>query len=226
MKWGVSAVHHQLMVVQWGLEPEPENFDQQINVYYQWLATRNPLWVERGVFSSLCLKGKNVMELSCGDGFNTRNFYSLRSNKVIACDYNKKALQTAQKKNNADNISYLLADIRTEMPIGQFENIIWDAAIEHFTEEEIAGILYNIKLRLTPDGILSGYTILERKEKQLSHHEHEFKDKEELGRLLNPHFKNVTVFETVWPERHNLYFWASDSVLPFDPTWEGKWNTS
>jgi len=30
------------------------------------------------------------------------------------------------KKNSAHNISFVLADIRNNMPAGQFENIIWD----------------------------------------------------------------------------------------------------
>jgi hypothetical protein len=42
----------------------------------------------------------------------------------------------------------------------------------------------------------------------------------DLKRFLSPHFKNVTVFETVYAERHNLYFWASDSVLPFSDHWQ------
>jgi len=107
------------------------------------------------------------------------------------------------------------------MPEGKFENIIWDAAIEHFTPTEIAKILEGIKSRLTDDGILSGYTIVERTDgtKSLSQHEYEFKSKEDLLRFFTPHFRNVTVFETEYPERHNLYFWASDGVLPFGPGW-------
>jgi len=140
----------------------------------------------------------------------------------MACDYNKKALETAEKKNAAENITYLLADIRNDMPTGIYDNIIWDAAIEHFTLLEISSILGNIKLRLRKDGILSGYTIVEKDTgKQLSHHEHEFKSKEELRDILKPFFKNVVVFETVYPDRHNLYFWASDSIVPFDKEWSG-----
>ena len=53
---------------------------------------------------------------------------------------------------------------------------MWDAAIEHFTEEEIARILGGIREQLTPEGILSGYTLveLESVEKHLRQHEEEF----------------------------------------------------
>ena len=104
---------------------------------------------------------------------------------------------------------------------GYYENIIWDAAIEHFTDMEIKNILSDIKKRLTPDGILSGHTVVEREDgqKQLSHHEYEFKNKEDLLRYLSPFFSNVLVFETKYPSRQNLYFWASDSEIPFGHGW-------
>lgn len=220
-KW-VSSAHKRLFKVQWDLAPSPEHFDHHIDLFYQWLATRNSLWLERGAFGSLTLKGKKLLELACGDGFNARNFYSLRSESVIACDFDSTAIATATSKNQADNIEFLLADIRTQMPEGEFDNIVWDAAIEHFTETEIDDILKNIKTRLAGGGILSGYSIVERDDgvKHIHQHEYEFKSKEDLLRFFQPHFKNVKVFETIFPTRHNLYFWASDGVLPFDDAWQ------
>lgn len=219
-RYWVSGAHHQLMSVQWGIPPQPEHFDHHIDLFYQWLKSRNSLWLERGVIGSLSLKGGRVLELACGDGFNAKNFYSLRSSHVIACDFDPKAIMTAIMKNSAPNIEFILADIRTDMPEGKFENIIWDAAIEHFTPVEITQILDGIKTRLHENGILSGYTIVERTDgKSLSLHEYEFKDKEDLLNFLSPHFNNVTVFETIYPSRNNLYFWASDGMLPFNNDW-------
>ncbi len=217
----VSSAYKRLMNVQWSLLPQPEHFDHHIDVFYQWLATRNSLWLERGVLGSLVLQGGNLLELACGDGFSARNFYSLRSHHVIACDFDPGAIKIARKKNSAPNVEFVLADIRTDMPQGEFKNIVWDAAIEHFTPEEIRNILRNIKKRLVDNGILSGYTIVERANGNISltHHEYEFKSKEDLLRFLSPYFKNVTVFETIYPTRHNLYFWASDGSLPFREDW-------
>lgn len=223
----VSNAHKRLMAVQWQCPPNPEHFDHHIDLYYFWLSTRNSLWVERGVFGSLALQGGEVLELSCGDGFNARNFYSLRSKHVIACDFDIKAIETARSKNSAPNVDFVLADIRTAMPAGEFENIVWDAAIEHFTTEEIEKILKGIKSRLTVNGIVSGYTIVERTDgtKSLPQHEYEFKNKEDLLRFFTPHFKNVTVFETIYTVRHNLYFWASDGRLPFRNDWSSAVST-
>jgi len=216
-----SGAHKRLMAVQWGIPAHPEHFDHNIDLFYAWLSTRNSLWLERGVFGSLALKGGSLLELSCGDGFNAKNFYSLRSKQVVACDFDPKAIGTANRKNNAPNVKFVLADIRSDMPQGSFDNIVWDAAIEHFTEEEIDKILNDIKSRLTEHGVLSGYTIVEKQDgtKSLSEHEYEFKSKEDLMRFFTPHFRNVKVFETLYPSRHNLYFWASNGHLPFSSAW-------
>lgn len=219
--WTKSA-HWHLMMASWRIPPQPENFDHQIDQFYLWAASRNPQWVERGIYGALALKGGNLLELCCGDGFNARNFYSLKSRQVVACDFDPKVIGVAKRKNSAGNVKFSVADIRTQMPDGQYENIVWDAAIEHFTETEIQNIMGNIKSRLTLDGILSGHTLVEREDgqKHLSHHEYEFKSKDDLLRFLAPFFANVTVFETIYPGRHNLYFWASDSDVPFGSEWQ------
>jgi SAM-dependent methyltransferase len=219
-RWASSA-HARLMAVQWSLPPQPEHFDHHNDLFYWWLKSRNSLWLERGIYGALALKGGKVLELACGDGFNARNFYSIRSERVVACDFDPRALATARRKNSAPNVEYVLADIRTAMPEGCFDNVVWDAAIEHFTLDETAKILRDIKQRLTRTGVLSGYTMVDRKDgtKFLTHHEYEFQGKEDLHQILVAHFKHVTVFETIYPSRHNLYFWASDAVVPFDRGW-------
>jgi cyclopropane fatty-acyl-phospholipid synthase-like methyltransferase len=177
----------------------------------------------------LALKPESVaLELCCGDGFNAYSFYSKRVKSIVAVDFNAKAIAYARRNFPAANISYRAADIRNEMPEGDFDNIIWDAAIEHFTEDEIANLMRAIRRRLDArGGILSGYTIVERDDgkKHLHQHEYEFRSKDDLARFLKPHFRNVTVFETLYPERHNLYFWASDATIPFAADWTQKTGT-
>jgi SAM-dependent methyltransferase len=219
--WAASA-HHRLHRVQWGLAPTPEHFDHSIDLYAHWRQRRSSFWIERGVFGGIALKpNADLLELACGDGFFASQCFSARCRSVLACDFDPKAIETARRKNSAPNVIFLLADIRTAMPAGQFDNIVWDAAIEHFTPAEITAIMSNIRARLKNHGVLSGYTIVEKKDggKHLVHHEYEFRDKEDLRRFLSPHFRRVTVFETLHPERHNLYFWASDGPLPFDEDW-------
>jgi len=219
----ISAFAHSIqMKYEWGIRPQPEWFDHYCDQFYWFRKSRNPLWVERGTFGLLAIKqGANVLELCCGDGFNSYHFYSIRTSKIISVDFDKDAIWHAKTYNQAPNVEFKLCDIRNEMPEGSFDNIIWDAAIEHFTEEEINNIMKNIKIRLKLNGILTGYTIVELPsgKKSLSHHEREFKSKKDLKSFFEPHFKHVKVFETIYPSRHNLYFYASDGVLPFDDDW-------
>lgn len=220
-RW-VSSAHRRLFAAQWRIPPNPEWFDHDIDRFYQWSQTGNSLWVERGAFSSLALKMNGaLLELACGDGFNTKHFYSHRAQRVVAVDFDVSAIRTAKKKNNAPNVEYRLGDIREGIPNGPWDNICWDAAIEHFTEAEIVRIMKDVKANLAPSGILSGYTIVEREDghKHLDLHEYEFKGMEDLERFLSPYFRHSLVFETVFPSRHNLYFFASDDDIPFSATW-------
>ena len=216
--------HALQMKYDWKVPPQPEWFDHYCDQFYLFPKFGNPLWVERGTFGLLAMKqGAKVLELCCGDGFNSSHFYSIRAESIIAVDFDKDALIHAKKYNKRANVDFRFCDIRLGMPDGTFNNIVWDAAIEHFTELEIEAIMQAIKARLADKGIVSGYTILEKEsgEKHLTHHEYEFKSKEDLKRFFDPHFKYVKVFETQYPNRHNLYFYASDAVIPFNEGWDG-----
>lgn len=220
----INRFFHKIQfVLEWRVG-NPEYFEHQMDLNWQWHATRSAYPMERGVFSGFALgvetppKGA-TLDLCCGDGFYSYYFYSKRSAKVVGIDFDKKAISFARKNYlGAGNIDFVLGDIRTSIPDGPFENIVWDAAIEHFTESEIQSLVGRIKAVLKPDGILSGYTIVEPEHggKHLHQHEYEFHSKEDLARFLSPHFKNVHVFSTIYPERTNLYFYASNSLLPFE----------
>lgn len=216
---GLSAATHKLQfLIEWGVD-NPEYFDHEIDLNYYWPATRNSLPMERGVWSSFALKeGGSTLDLCCGDGFYSKMFYSLRSSTVTALDFDPEAIRWAKRNHKAPNVTYILGDIRSDIPDGPFDNIIWDAAVEHFTPKEIAALVARIKMVLSPGGIVSGYTIVEADhgEKHLHQHEYEFHDKEDLARFFAPHFKNVEVFQTVYPSRTNLYFYATDGLLPHE----------
>ena len=150
------------------------------------------LWTERGVYNVAGLKpGGNYLELCSGDGFNTFHYYRPFARSITAVDFDETALRHAREYNDAENIEFRKADIRTEFPVGQYDNILWDAAIEHFTEDEIASIMGNIKASLKPGGILSGYTLVEPEDggKHLHHHEREFHFKGRPSRVSDTLFQ-------------------------------------
>jgi len=160
-RW-VSSAYHRLFLVQWGIYPLPEFYEHKIGMFWAWGPTRQAYWVERGVFSLLTMKqGCKVLELCSGDGFNAHHFYSCRAGSVLAVDFDPKAISYARRNFKAPNVTYEVADIRTQMPDGPFDNIVWDGAIEHFTEQEILDLVGAIKKRLAPNGAVSGYTFVE-----------------------------------------------------------------
>ena len=216
-------MHKIQFFIEWKVD-NPEYFEHQMDLNYMWHKTRAAYPMERGVFSTFAIGNYLpptgiTLDLCCGDGFYSYYFYSKRSVKVTAIDFDPSAIKFAKVNyGHAGNIDYIVGDIRKDIPNGPFDNIIWDAAIEHFTEKEIKILVGRIKSVLKLDGILSGYTIVEREHggKQLNQHEYEFHNKEDLARFLAPHFKNLQVFSTSYADRINLYFYASDSLLPFE----------
>jgi cyclopropane fatty-acyl-phospholipid synthase-like methyltransferase len=176
--------------------------------------------VEQGVFSLLAIKpGSRILELCCGDGFNAHHFYAARSAKIYSMDLDPEAIRSAKSNFKNPKVTYVAGDIRKDIPDRKFDNVVWDAAMEHFTEDEIESIMGRINKVLTTDGVLSGYTIFEREDSHLSHHEHEYELhlKEDLACVLGKFFKKVRIFETKYASRHNLYFYAANtSNLPFE----------
>jgi len=211
-----AFTHFAQFAVQWGVHPRPEWFDHYLDQHWQFSAKNNGLWVERGVFSRMVLKpNSKMLEICCGDGFNARHFYSSAASSIIALDFDKDAIPHAKRFNSAPNISYVQQDIRDGLPPGPFDNIVWDAAIEHFTEAEIGKLMNELVGLLGSNGILSGYTLTEAADGRKGNvlHEYEFRDRDDLRRFFTPHFKFVKVWETIYPTRHNLYFVASQSPI-------------
>lgn len=220
----ISAFTHKVQYyIEWSSN-NPEHFDHFIDLNYQWMKNRSSFPMERGVFSSFALENNkdlygNTLDLCCGDGFYTYLFYSKRSRKVVGIDFDALAISSAKKNFPKTNIEFILGDIRRDIPEGPFRNVVWDAGIEHFTELEISNLMSRIKDVLENNGILSGYSIKEdhhHEGKMLHQHEYEFHSKEDLARFFQPHFKNVQIIETAYPERVNYYFYASDGQLPFE----------
>jgi SAM-dependent methyltransferase len=209
----------------WETAPIPEFNDHYINQYFLWPELKRSFWLEGPVITALAMKrGGRYLELCCGSGFNSDLFYSAMAGELVAVDFDPRAIELARRYHARDNVRYEVLDIRAELPAGPFDGIIWDAAIEHFTAAEIAGIVGQIFARLAPGALLSGYTVSETDSgRQHPDHEHEFRDMADLGAHLKPPFRHVRVFEsvhtTIAPARRNLMFFAGNDTLPFDAAW-------
>jgi len=208
-----------------GTNPIPEHFEHRIDQYL-W-RYRNSFWVERGVFNNICINANaRILELACGDGFFAHHFYSHLADSIECIDIEQQAIQYAKKYHSFRNkVQYYCEDIMTYIPKNTYTNIIWDAAIEHFSPEDIHSILKRYIKYLEPSGILSGYTLQEKESGILQHSDHlcEMRNKEHLASFFTPYFKNVLILETLSSERVNYYFFASNGPLPLTPGYQNKY---
>lgn len=213
LKLLISSTYRRMSWFEWNLRPKPSFYDHDADLYYGWKKSRNPMWLERGFFNLMVLKGGRVFEISCGDGFNTRNFYSLKSMHIDAIDLCQDAIRLAKRKNHAPNIQYTQGDIRNGISEKNYENIIWDFGypfLEFFSIIELKTIFEFVKGSLATGGIFSGSTqpFNVPIEKNI---QDESDGRKYLTQILLSHFSYCAVFETKYEERNNLYFWASDS---------------
>jgi SAM-dependent methyltransferase len=210
----------------WSVPPVPEFQDQFLNQFFVLHEFNRTFWLEGAVLCGLGIEpGKRVLELCCGMGWYTNYFYSPFASEIVAVDFDPRAIEMAQRFHQRPNIKYEIMDIRERFPSGQFASVIWDGAIEHFTGDEIDRIMQNMRSVMMEGAKLVGYTVAESAAApQLPMHETHFQGIAHLGSLLKRYFKHVRVFErlhlTITPPRHNLFFYASDGPLPFDPEWE------
>jgi SAM-dependent methyltransferase len=222
---GLTARAHSLQtLLEWEVLSHSDYFDHYLNLH-NWHASRNPMWTERGCFNLLAMKqGAEVLEICCGDGFNTYHYYSARAKRLLAVDHSPTAICHARKNHSAPNIEYRICNILDSCPEGKYDHIIWDDAAAFFTRNEIVELSHTMKTRLVELGIFSGCTYIEFPARvgQYPPDKTFFRSKEDLAALFSADFKNVKVFETIYPSRHNLYFFASDAVLPFDSGWNDQ----
>ena len=93
----------------------------------------------------------------------------------------------------------------------KYDVIIFNAAIEHFKEEQVFQILESCKKLISKKGLIFGYTLVEDEEHVFDHHELLFKTKNDLKKIINKNFKNVECFQSISETRHNLYFLAKNN---------------
>jgi SAM-dependent methyltransferase len=213
-----AASHHLQYKVEGFLRPSAEWFDHELDAQWQWPVRGRFTFLERGVLNALSIRpGAEVLELCCGDGFNTGRFYSARAGRVVAIDHNDAALANARRRHSRANVEYRSGDVLGELPQGPFDNVIWDSAMHHFTLAEAGEVLAAVHRALRKDGLLSGYTEIE--DTGYAYARTRFSDPQGLAALLEAEFPYVSVIETRDPLRRNLYFFAADEAraLPFDP---------
>lgn len=225
-----------LMMIEWGRNPSPEWMDHDQDYFYQARVKGETFFLERGVLPKILLseliKDKknlnslNILDLCCGDGFYSQFFLHDIAKNITMIDLDPKALIRSKKRKNklpflnGKNFNYINANIISDKIenillkkniLLKYDLIIFNAAIEHFKEEQVFEILNSCKKLMTKKGIIFGYTLVEDEDHVFDHHELLFKTKDDLKKLVNKNFNNVECFQSISQTRHNLYFLAKNN---------------
>lgn len=194
----------------------PLFFDHQIDLNYKWSSTQSPMWLKRGVLSNIQIQkfqNAKVLELGCGDGFNTFHFYCDKNvTSVLACDSCSKAIKFAKNHYKDSRIQFIEADIKevlTERD-DDYSNIICDAVINFFTLDEIRILLEQISRKLSVrNGVFSGTA--QRSDGNLwVHYATNFGSVEEFRDLLKEYFDVVEIYVEKDDGEECMYFAANN----------------
>jgi hypothetical protein len=152
----VGWTHFAQFALQWDIKPRPEWFDHFLDQYWQWGATNNSLWVERGVFSRVILKkNSRMLEICCGDGFNTT--HSTRARSISTRMQSPTPNDTIPRRTSPLSAGYpcCIAGGPFDTSCGMRRSSILPKRTRYHHGRD--------RRRLGPDGILSGYTLTEDK---------------------------------------------------------------
>lgn len=191
----------------WDGPPNPEWFNHEFDLAFFW-KWRLPYFFERGIYASEIVRGKDVLDLCCGDGSVSALFVSPLARSVVAVDFDPKAIRFARRRfGHHSNLKFETQDIRDlRLPKEAFDVCLWEAAIEHFTQAEMDSIIGSIKSIVRKGGTLHGHTIKRAEHESHHDHEYEFETLDELREFLHRYFDDVQVWERPYRERTNFYF--------------------
>jgi len=217
VRWLSYQTHRLQLLFHYAKPHETEWFDHFIDVHYTWEKTQSSYPWERGIMNALAIRqGARVLELCSGDGFNARFFYAEKAASLYGIDINKHAVSHAQRYHASEKIMFKQGNILTDVPDETYDNIIWDASLYMFSNEELAQVVENCHGSLSSDGIMSGHAAYDFNPKMP-----EVPQAIALFEgILKRFFKNVKVNINTTNTRLNMHFYASDDMLPFDSDWQ------
>jgi SAM-dependent methyltransferase len=226
-------LHKLLMNIEWHRRPYPEWMDHDQDLNYQLPVHGKSFFLERGslpkILASSIIKKKkiNLLDLCSGDGFYSQYFFGKVINKCVLIDRDKMALERARIRLNklkfiekskfnfyhADILNKNFSDEFSQNFDFKFDVVLFNAAIEHFTEQDLEKIFIYIKSNINTESVVFGYTLVEKNnEDSFDHHLQFFSNLDDLNSKINKFFINVKCFESIDADRHNLYFIASDKI--------------
>lgn len=215
-------VHSLKSLCDFQIPPATVYTDHYINQFFLMSASKRTWWVEGPAFCGLAIEpGSRVLELGCGTGYYSDVFFSPFASEIVAIDIDPRAIESARRMHQAKNIRYEVMDFRKKLPDGLFDVVVWTPTIVAYTPEEVHAFMPRLRDVMRPGAHLCGFTCIETSHKGS---DVLWYDMQSLAERLKRYFQNVRAFERVHPTvqapRHELFFFASDGILPFDTEWQ------
>lgn len=235
-----------LMKMDWCKKPRTEWMDHDQDTFYQFNESGSFFHFERGIiprlylsnflisneeFSNLKLEKKiNILDLCSGDSYFSQKFFYDLSDKIVSLDLDPAAIARGKKRikhNKYMNtkhhfyqfdvekikISDFLRNNKLDI---KFDVVLFNAAIEHFKEEQLDFIFTSFKEVMKEKSFVSTYTIVEDENHQKylpDHHEMFFSSKKHLENVVSKYFKFTKSHHSLVNDRCNIYCIASDHEI-------------
>jgi 2-polyprenyl-3-methyl-5-hydroxy-6-metoxy-1,4-benzoquinol methylase len=171
---------------------EPHFFSQRIGLFAFAFGESGsgPYGFTRGFLSAEVLRdGDRLLDIGCGDGFFTKRFFSARCAHIDAIDIEPSAIAEAQAVNNSPKINYQILDaVNQPFPGDQYDVIVWDGALGHFSADTTHRMLEKIQKHLKADGVFVGSESLGI---EGSDHLQYFNSLDDLQKIFEPYFRHV-----------------------------------
>ena len=235
-----------MLKMDWGKYPPTEWMDHDQDTFYQFNESGSFFHFERGIiprlylsnflitnneFDNLKLEKKiNILDLCSGDSYISQKFFYDLSDTIVSLDLDSAAIERGKKRikhNQYMNtkhhfyqfdiekikISDFLRNNKLDI---KFDVILFNAAIEHFKEEQLDFIFSSFKEVMKEKSFVSTYTIVEDENHQKylpDHHEMFFSSKKHLENVVSKYFKFTKSHHSLVNDRCNIYCIASDQEI-------------
>jgi cyclopropane fatty-acyl-phospholipid synthase-like methyltransferase len=241
-----SFLYFILMKMDWNKLPPTEWMDHDQDTFYQFNSKGLFFHFERGILprlyaSSFLFKSEefknlnfqrkiNILDLCSGDSYISQKFFFDVSENVVSLDLDLAALNRGKKR--IKNYKYLnpnhyfykfdveknkIKDFLNQKKLNiKFDIVLFNAAIEHFKEDQLDYIFLSLKEVMKEKSFMSCYTIVEDKNEQKylpDHHEMFFSNKEHLQSIVSKYFKYTKSYHSFFKSRCNIYCIGSEQKI-------------
>ena len=235
-----------MLKMDWGKVPRTEWMDHDQDTFYQFNENGSFFHFERGIiprlylsnflitndeFDNLKLEKKiNILDLCSGDSYISQKFFYDLSDTIVSLDLDPAALARGKKRIKRNKYMnkkhhFFQFDVEKTKILDfleynklniKFDVVLFNAAIEHFKEDQLDFIFSSFKEVMKEISFVSTYTIVEDENNQTylpDHHEMFFSSKKHLENVVSKYFKFTKSHHSLVNDRCNIYCIASDQEI-------------